>query len=196
MALTQIRVGGFGGQGVIMAGMIVGRAASLYDGKEASLSQSFGPEARGSACSAQVIVSDSTIHYPYLTSADILVAMSQEAFEKFSFNLDPNGLVLIEEDLVKAHDLPPGVTVHAVPSTRLAEEIGRRLVANIVMVGFFTAVSGLITDGAARRAVKDLVPRGTEDLNLMAFDRGYEYGQRSKAGAQAQHADAGGPSRG
>jgi len=196
MALTQIRVGGFGGQGVIMAGMIIGRAASLYDDKEASLSQSFGPEARGSACSAQVIVSDSRIHYPYVTKADLLVAMSQEAFEKFYADLDVDAMVLIEEDLVKVHDLQPGICVHSIPSTRLAEEIGRRLVANIVMVGFVTAVSGVVTDGAARRAVKDLVPKGTEDLNLMAFDRGYEYGLRSKAGTQAQHADAGGPAGG
>jgi 2-oxoglutarate ferredoxin oxidoreductase subunit gamma len=196
MAITQIRGGGFGGQGVIMAGMIVGRAASLYDGLESSLSQSFGPEARGSACSAQVIVSDSRIHYPYVTSADILVAMSQEAFEKFATNMDPKGKLLIEGDLVEVHDLPPDVSVHAIPSTRLAEEIGRRLVANIVMVGFFTAVADLITDGAARRAVKDLVPKGTEDLNLMAFDRGYEYGLRSKAGTQTQHAGTGGPAKG
>jgi 2-oxoglutarate ferredoxin oxidoreductase subunit gamma len=196
MALTQIRVGGFGGQGVIMAGMIIGRAASLYDSKEASLSQSFGPEARGSACSAQVIVSDSRIHYPYVSRADILVAMSQEAFEKFSMNMDPEGAVLIEDELVKVHDLPPGVSVHSVPSTRLAEEIGRRLVANIVMVGFVIAVTGLVRGDAARRAVKDLVPRGTEDLNLMAFDRGHEYGLQSKAGAQAQRASTGGPAKG
>jgi len=196
MALTQIRVAGFGGQGVIMAGMIIGRAASLYDEKEASLSQSFGPEARGSACSAQVIVSDSKIHYPYVIRADILVAMSQEAFEKFVSGIDPDATILIEEELVKVHDLPQEAAVHAIPSTRFAEEIGRRLVANIVMVGFFSAVTGLISDGAARRAVKDLVPKGTEDLNLMAFDRGYQYGLRSVAGTQAHHADAGGPSRG
>lgn len=183
MALHQIRVAGFGGQGVIMAGMIIGRACSLYDGKEASLSQSFGPEARGSACSAQVILSDAKILYPYVTRADILVAMSQEAFEKFATNLDSDATVLIEQELVKAHDLPEGVAVHSIPSTRLAEEIGRRLVSNIVMVGFFTAVTGLISEASARRAVKDLVPRGTEDLNLIAFDHGHEYGLKSLSGS-------------
>ncbi len=178
MALQQIRVGGFGGQGVIMAGMIIGRACSLYDGKEASLSQSFGPEARGSACSAQVILSEEKILYPYVTRADILIAMSQEAFEKFSGNIDEDATVLVEEDLVEPKNLRAGVTVRAVPSTRLAEQIGRKLVSNIVMVGFFTAVTGLISDASARRAVKDLVPRGTEDLNLVAFDRGYDYGRQ------------------
>lgn len=185
MALHQIRVAGLGGQGVIMAGMIVGRACSLYDNKEASLSQSFGPEARGSACSAQVVLSDDKILYPYVTRADILVAMSQEAFEKFATSIDTDATILIEEELVTVHDLPEGVEVHSIPSTRLAEEIGRRLVSNIVMVGFFTAVTGLITDASARRAVKDLVPRGTEDLNLLAFERGYEYGLKSVEAAQA-----------
>jgi 2-oxoglutarate ferredoxin oxidoreductase subunit gamma len=184
MALHQIRVAGLGGQGVIMAGMIVGRACSLYDRKEASLSQSFGPEARGSACSAQVVLSDEKILYPYLTRADILVAMSQEAFEKFKTNVDPNATVLIEEDFVKPGQVPEGIKVHAIPSTRLAEQIGRRLVSNIVMVGFFTAVTKLITNDAARKAVKDLVPRGTEDLNLIAYDRGYEYGLKSLEGAE------------
>lgn len=184
MALHQIRVAGLGGQGVIMAGMIVGRACSLYDHKEASLSQSFGPEARGSACSAQVVLSDEKILYPYVTRADILVAMSQEAFEKFKTNVDPEAVMLIEEDFVKPGDVPEGIKVYAIPSTRLAEEIGRRLVSNIVMVGFFTAVTKLISNDAARRAVKDLVPRGTEDLNLIAYDRGYEYGIKSLEGVE------------
>ena len=185
MALNQIRVAGFGGQGVIMAGMIIGRACSLYDRKEASLSQSFGPEARGSACSAQVILSDDKILYPYVTRADVLIAMSQEAFEKFTGNIDPVATVLVEDELVRAHDLPSEIKVHGIPSTRLAEEIGRRLVSNIVMVGFFTAVTGLISGDAARRAVKDLVPKGTEDLNLIAFDRGHEYGLRLLAESKA-----------
>jgi len=185
MAVHQIRVAGFGGQGVIMAGMIIGRACSLYDGKEASLSQSFGPEARGSACSAQVILSDERILYPYVTRADVLVAMSQEAFEKFYENLSAGGTLIVEDDLVKPHDLPEGVSVHGIPSTRFAEEIGRKLVSNIVMVGFFTAVTKLISEEAARKAVKDLVPRGTEDLNMMAFDRGYQFGVKSLAGSPA-----------
>lgn len=185
MALHQIRVAGLGGQGVIMAGMIVGRACSLYDHNEASLTQSFGPEARGSACSAQVVLSDDKILYPYVTRADVLVAMSQEAFEKFKSNIDTDATILVEKEFVKVHDMPDGVKVHAIPSTRLAEEIGRRLVSNIVMVGFFTAVTKLISNEAARRAVKDLVPRGTEDLNLIAYDRGYEYGLKSLESAQA-----------
>jgi len=186
MAVHQIRIAGFGGQGVIMAGMIIGRACSLYDGREASLSQSFGPEARGSACSAQVILSDERILYPYVVRADVLVAMSQEGFERYHENTAPDATILIEEELVKPHDVPEGRSLYRIPSTRLAEEIGRRLVSNIVMVGFFTAVTKLISREAAKKAVKDLVPMGTEDLNLMAFERGYEFGLALTEGARAK----------
>ena len=183
--MNEIRVSGFGGQGVIRCGYIIGKTASLFDAKHATLTQSFGPEARGSACSAQIIVDDVPVRYPYLTKPDTVVAMSQEAFDKFKKNVDTEATILVEEDFVKVSDLPDGVKVHAIPSTRLAEEIGRRLVSNIVMVGFFTAVTKLISNEAARKAVKDLVPRGTEDLNLIAYDRGYEYGLKSLEGAQA-----------
>lgn len=176
MSSTEIKIGGFGGQGVIMSGMIIGKAAALFGNRNATLIQSFGPEARGSACSAQVIVSDEPILYPYVTKPGIMVVMSQEACDRFLPELDPNGTLLVEEDLVKLSDIPPTLTVHAIPATRFAEELGRRLVLNIVMVGFFTAVAGLIKPEAMRRAVEDSVPQGTEELNLKAFDRGHAYG--------------------
>ena len=105
MAKTEIRVTGFGGQGVILCGYLIGKSASIHDGKEATLNQSFGPEARGSACSAQVIVSDDKILYPYLTKPDILISMSQEAYTKFEPELKNDGLLLVDEDLImKARD--------------------------------------------------------------------------------------------
>lgn len=176
MPVTEIRVAGFGGQGVILAGMIIGKAACIFENGYATLTQSFGPEARGSACSAQVIISDEPILYPYVTQPDILIAMSQDAYNRFVPELKPNGTLLIEEDLVRISDLPNGIRVHGVPATRLAEELGRRLVLNIVMVGFFAAVTKLIDPEALRKAVADSVPPGTEKLNLRAFDKGYEYG--------------------
>lgn len=176
MGLTEIKIGGFGGQGVILSGMIIGKAAALFDNRNATLIQSFGPEARGSACSAQVIVSDEPILYPYVTEPDIMVLMSQEACDRFLPELDPNGTLLIEEDLVTLPDVPASLAVHGIPATRFAEELGRRLVLNIVMVGFFAAVAKLIKTDAMRRAVEDSVPQGTEELNLKAFDRGYAYG--------------------
>ena len=178
MATTEIKFGGLGGQGVILAGIITGKAASLFDGKEATMTQAFGPEARGSACSSQVVVSDDPILYPYVTRPQILVCMSQDAYNKYSPDLADNGLLLIEQDLVKPEPLPKGAKVYGIPATRFAEELGRKMVLNIVMVGFFTAVTKLVGRDAMRQAVKESVPPGTTDLNMKAFDKGYEWGQK------------------
>ena len=176
MSAVEIKFGGFGGQGVILAGIIIGRAASIYDNKFATLTQSFGPEARGSACSAQVIVSDTKILYPYVTKPEILLVMSQEACNLFLPQTVDEATVIIEEDLVKPAGLKPGMKVHGIPATRLAEELGRKMILNIVMVGFFTAVTKLVDYEAVRQAVKASVPQGTESMNLKAFDCGYQYG--------------------
>ncbi len=176
MNATEIKFGGFGGQGVILAGIIVGRAASIYNNKFATLTQSFGPEARGSACSAQVIVSDGKITYPYVTKPEILLIMSQEACSKFLPEASDNATVIIEEDLVKPGSLKPGMKLYGIPATRLAEELGRKMILNIVMVGFFTSVTKIVDYEAAREAVKASVPPGTEEMNLKAFERGYQYG--------------------
>ena len=176
MSTTEIKFGGFGEQGVILAGIIVGRAASIYNDKFATLTQSFGPEARGSACSAQVIVSDSRITYPYVTKPEILLAMSQEACNKFLPETSDDAIVIIEEDLVKPKDLQENMKLYGIPATRLAEELGRKMILNIVMVGFFTSVTKLVDYEAVRKAVKASVPPGTEGMNLRAYERGYEYG--------------------
>lgn len=176
MQLTQIRLAGFGGQGVILSAIVIGKAASVFEGGFATMTQSFGPEARGGACSAQCILSDAPILYPYVTQPDILVVMSQEAYSKFTPELRENGTLIVEEDLVRIGDLKPGVRVYSVPATRLAEELGKRMVLNIVMVGFFAAVTGLVEADALRNAVADSVPAHFADLNLKAFDKGFEYG--------------------
>jgi 2-oxoglutarate ferredoxin oxidoreductase subunit gamma len=174
---SEIKIGGFGGQGVILSGIIIGKAASLYDNKHATLIQAFGPEARGSACSAQVVLSEDYIGYPYLTRPDTQVLMSQEAFTKFAPELTDDGLLLIEQDLVKPENLKPGIKCVGIPATRFAEELGHKIILNIVMVGFFTAVSGLVSKEATIKAIKDTVPPGTESLNISAFEKGYEYGK-------------------
>jgi 2-oxoglutarate ferredoxin oxidoreductase subunit gamma len=176
MERTEIRLAGFGGQGVILAGMILGRAATIYENLSATLIQSFGPEARGGACSAQVIISAETIYYPYVEKPDILVLMSQEAATLYAQKVKPDGLIVYERDLVNTDALPEDVRALGVPATRFAEELRRRMILNIVMVGFFTAVSDTISKDACRRAVLASVPRGTENLNARAFDRGYRYG--------------------
>ncbi len=176
MQLTEIRIAGFGGQGVILSAIIVGKAASIFEGEYACMTQSFGPEARGGACSAQVILSDSPVLYPYVTKPDILVVMSQEAYTKFAPELKPTGMLIIERDLVKLSDLKPGVKVFSCPATRLAEELGKKMVLNSVMVGFFAAVTKLLKPDSVRQAVGESVPESFRELNLKAFDKGYEYG--------------------
>lgn len=179
MTTTEIKIGGLGGQGVILSGMIIGKAAALFDNKHATMTQAFGPEARGSACSAQLIVSDDAVLYPYVNRPEVLVTMSQDAYTKFSPALADGGLLLVEEELVTVDDPPPhDAKVYGIPATRIAEELGRKLVLNIVMVGFFTAVSKLIDADAMRKAVEASVPPGTERLNLAAFDKGFEHGQK------------------
>ncbi len=176
MSRLEIKIGGFGGQGVILAGMIMGRAASIYDDKDATLTQSFGPEARGGACSAQVVVSTERNLYPCVTNPDILVAMSQPAYEKYIGEVKPGALILYEESLVKPEPRPEGSKTYGIPATKIAEELGRSMVLNIVMLGFFTALSRLVSLEAMKKAVSDSVPRGTLKLNEDAFMRGYNYG--------------------
>lgn len=181
MSTTEVKIGGLGGQGVILAGMIVGRAASLYDGKYATLTQSFGPEARGSACSAQIIISDEPVEYPYVTRPDILIVMSQEACNRFLGELAPSGVLIYDAELVDPQGVEPGITRHCIPTTRIGEELKQRIMANIVMVGFLGAVTDLVRVEALRSAVAASVPPGTESLNLAAFDRGYSFGRESLA---------------
>lgn len=174
--MNEIRISGFGGQGIIRCGYIVGKTASLFDNKSATLTQSFGPEARGSACSAQVLVDKDPIRYPYVTVPDTVVCMSQEAYDKYGSHITDDGTLIIDEDLVKFEEPPKGGELFSIPATRIAEQLGNRIVANIVMLGFFTAVTDIITAKSAREALPTSVPERFVDLNMKAFEQGYEYG--------------------
>lgn len=174
--LTEIRIAGFGGQGVILAAAIMGKAAALFQGGYATMTQSFGPEARGGSSSAQVILSNEPILYPYVTQPDVLVVLSQEAYTRFAPELKHGGILILEQDLVRTDRFPSGARVFGVPATRLAEELGRKVVLNVVMVGFFGAVTKLLEPDALRRAVASSVPSALQKLNLEAFDKGFEYG--------------------
>jgi 2-oxoglutarate ferredoxin oxidoreductase subunit gamma len=177
MASTEIRISGYGGQGVILAAYILGKAASVVEGRHATLNQSFGPEARGSACSAQLILSDDPVTYPYVRRTDILVAMSQEAYRLFSDEVRDGGMALIDDSLVTA-EAEKRIRVVGAPATRIGEQLGRRIISNMVMVGLFAGTTGTVSPDAAREAIRTSVPPGTEDLNLAAFDRGLEAGQQ------------------
>jgi 2-oxoglutarate ferredoxin oxidoreductase subunit gamma len=174
--LSEIRIAGFGGQGVILAAAVIGKAAAIFQGGYATMTQAFGPEARGGSSSAQVILSSEPILYPYVTQPDILVVMSQEAYTRFAQQLKPGGILIAEQDLVHIDKMPTGIRVYGVPATRLAEQLGRKMVLNIVMVGFFGAVANLLDRDALRQAVADSVPPAFQELNLRAFDKGFDYG--------------------
>jgi len=167
----DIRLAGFGGQGIILAGYILGKAAALYGGKDAILTQSYGPEARGGACSAELVVDDKPIDYPMVETPNVLVLMSKEAFEKYGSQVAPGVKVVVESDLVQgAPQEWPGC-----PATRLAEEMGARISANIVMLGFLAGVTGLLDREAVEEAVRTSVPARTVELNLKAFAAGYDW---------------------
>jgi 2-oxoglutarate ferredoxin oxidoreductase subunit gamma len=189
MARTEIRITGFGGQGVILAGYIIGKAVAVMEGRHATLNQSFGPEARGSACSAQVILSDEPVMYPYVRQADLLIAMSQDAYRRFVGEVRQGGLALIDNSLVTPEP-GSGLRTLGAPATRIAEEIGKRIMANMVMVGLFTATTGLVSADAAREAIRTSVPSGTEEVNLAAFERGFEAGQELVTGKEQEEVSA------
>jgi len=182
MERREIKVGGFGGQGIILSGKIIGRAVSLYDRKSAALTQAYGPEARGGACSADLVVADGEIHNPFFKSADVMMLMSQESFTKFIPNLKKGGLALIDTDLVKPGSLAKNAKLYAIPATKLAEDLGKRIIANIVMLGFFTSMADVVSKKAMEEAIRNSVPRGTEELNLKAFRSGFDYGSDIKVG--------------
>lgn len=174
MSRTEIRITGFGGQGVVLSGHIIGRACAVNAGKHATMIQSFGPEARGSACSTTLAVSETEVLYPYIQRPDVFIVMSAEGYDKYRDELKDKGTLIFEKDLVKAK-VKKGQPSFGCPSTRIAETLGRAIVQNIVMLGFFAAVTKLVPIDAMREAVKHSVPAGTETLNLRAFDSGVEY---------------------
>jgi 2-oxoglutarate ferredoxin oxidoreductase subunit gamma len=177
MQLTEIRIAGFGGQGVIMCAQVIGRAASIVENGFATMTQNFGPEARGGACSAQLILSPTPILYPYVVRPDIMVLMAQEAYLKFHGGIKPGGILIVEQELVRVQDVGvPDVKVFAIPAMRIAETLGKKMVLNIVMTGFFGAISGALERDSLCKAVEDSVPRAFAELNRTAFDAGYEYG--------------------
>jgi 2-oxoglutarate ferredoxin oxidoreductase subunit gamma len=179
MSKHEIRICGLGGQGVIMAGMIVGKSAAIFEDRYATLVQSFGPEARGSECSAQVMVSDEPIAFPYLRHTDLFVALSQGAYEKFIHEMKEDATLVYESDLVVVDDrLPKGAKKFGIPATRISEEqLGRRIAFNMVVVGFVAAVTNVVTVDAIRKAVADSVPPGTHAFNETAFKTGFEFGK-------------------
>ena len=170
----EILLTGFGGQGIVLAGKILGQAAALGDHMQSTLVQAYGPEARGGACSAEVIISENEIYYPNVRFPDILICMSQAGYDKFIHLLKDEGILIIDQDLVQSDSIKRDY--YSIPATRIAEDLGRKMMANIIMVGFFTAVTGAISQKAARETVLTSVPKGTEEMNETALTKGFDFG--------------------
>ncbi|MFQ5828630.1 MAG: 2-oxoacid:acceptor oxidoreductase family protein, partial [Candidatus Methylomirabilia bacterium] len=157
------------------------KAVALYDGKEAVFTQSYGPEARGGASSADVVIAEAPVDYPLVTRPDCLVVMFQEAYERYRPDLAEEGLLVLDEDLVR-----PGAgerAFSAVPATRLAEELGKKIAANVVMLGFFTAVSRVVSREAVEAALRSTLAPRLLDLNLRAFQAGFDYASKARDAA-------------
>jgi 2-oxoglutarate ferredoxin oxidoreductase subunit gamma len=181
MSRSEVRLGGFGGQGIVLAGFILGKAAAIYEKKEAVQTQSYGPEARGGACHADVVISDEDINYPMGTVPDVLVLMSQDAYNQYGNKIAGDTILIVDEDLVDVSTFSKKNRIFKAPATKIAEELGKRIVANIVMLGFLTAVWDVVSHDAMKKSILDSVPKGTEELNIEAFEKGFKYGKDSVA---------------
>ena len=175
----EVMFGGFGGQGIVTAGYITGQAAVVYDGKEATFTQVYGPEARGSACSSGVVVSQEEISYPYLLNPQIMVIMSQEAYEKFLPGLQQGGLLIVDSTIVKPDKQAEKYRLYKVPATEIAEKMGARIIANVIMLGFLGKIWGAVSIEALQEAVKAGVPKKHLELNLKAFQTGVKLGEKA-----------------
>jgi 2-oxoglutarate ferredoxin oxidoreductase subunit gamma len=177
MAEKEILITGFGGQGIVLTGAILGKAATIYDKKHATMTQSYGPEARGGSCSSQVVISESEILFPYVEAPQVLICMSKDGYQKNVGSLVPDGLLIWDTDLVEPAELDRSWKAYNIPATRFAEELGNKMMANIVMLGFLSTVSDLVSPDSLKQAVLKSVPPKTVEKNSAAFDRGREYGE-------------------
>lgn len=167
----EIRIAGFGGQGTVLAGYLLGKAFSLYQDLEAVMTQSYGPEARGGASSSNIVVADREIAFPFVQEADILIALSQEAYTKFKSETKPDAVILIDTSLVEAGEC---AGVSGLPATEIAEQLGHRIVANVVMLGFLCGHEEWILPEAMDQAIRTTLKEKTIEINLKAFQKGLE----------------------
>ncbi len=179
----EVLFSGFGGQGVILASVILGRAAAVYENLYAVQTQSYGPESRGGASRAEVVISDEPIDYPKVLQPDYAVFFSQEAYTKYLHTVKEGATVIVEKDLVPRRDLEfeKKLNVIALPLTKIAEETtGLSLTMNILTLGLFVGITGIVSREAIEQAVRDAVPKGTEEINLKALHRGFELAEELK----------------
>jgi 2-oxoglutarate ferredoxin oxidoreductase subunit gamma len=175
MNRTEILIGGVGGQGVILAGILLGSAATLFDNKKAVQTQAYSSEQRGGMARAEVVLSDEQVTDPQVRRPDILIALAQDAVDRHLKKIKPSGLLVVDSDLVK--NVTPGeFRKMEIPATSLAEnELGNLVVANLILLGALIRKTGILTVGAMEKAIEANVPPKAKDLNLKAFRRGLEF---------------------
>lgn len=172
----EIRFSGSGGQGLITAAVVFAEAVGVYDGKYVCQTQSYGPEARGGKSKAEVVISDQPIDYPKALEIDLLLAMNQAACDAYFFDIKANGLLVVDSSLVEQY---PTSRIIPIPFTRIArEEIGRELVANMVALGTIGFLSGQVDLTNLEKALLARVPKGTEEMNSKALQRGIEEAEK------------------
>ncbi len=178
---TEIRLSGSGGQGVILASVIIGKAAALYEGKYGIQSQSYGPEARGGATKSDVIISDEPILYPKARNIDYLISLTQKSLEKFLPTLKKGGTLIVDSDFVTVDDEKvKDFKVYKLPlSSTTLEKQGRLIAMNVVAIGAFVTISKILSFDSIKKSVVDSAPKGTEDFNLQALEIGKELAEKS-----------------
>jgi 2-oxoglutarate ferredoxin oxidoreductase subunit gamma len=175
----EIRLAGRGGQGLVLAGLILAEAAALYDGKNAAQSQSYGAQQRGGPSQSEVIISDGEIDYPRVVSADLLVALTQEACDRHFLNLRKGGILVVDSTLV---DRVPTSRAYSIPISDIAKEAtGRTLVASIVALGIIAELTGVVSPKALRAALRARLPEKAVEMNLKALEAGLAEGKRLRA---------------
>jgi len=174
---VEIRIGGFGGQGIIRTGLILATASCVYGDKNAIQTASYGPESRGGRCRSEVVISDEEIDFPKVENPDILIVLSQEAYKGYVDELKEDGILIVDPDLAPNKRKKLNAKVYEIPATRIAEELGKKIVANVVMIGAFAAITNVLDVDQLKEAIRRNVPRALVDLNLTAFEKGYIHGK-------------------
>jgi len=177
----EIRLSGSGGQGIIMAAIVLAEACGIYDGKYVCQTQSYGPEARGGTSKSEVVISSQTIDYPRATKLDLLLAMNQASCDTYFGDLKPDGLLVVDATYV---DQLPTSRAVAIPFTQIArEEVGKELVANMIALGAVGYLTEVVTLTSLEAALKARVPKGTDKMNLNAFHAGVAAAKEVNLGA-------------
>ncbi|MCK5239588.1 MAG: 2-oxoacid:acceptor oxidoreductase family protein [Candidatus Thorarchaeota archaeon] len=178
MVRYEVRIGGFGGQGIVTMAMVLGETLSLIEGKQCVQTQSYGPEARGGASKSEIVIDDEEVDYPKVHNPDVFIVMSRAAYLEYIDGLKENGILIIDGDLVEIEgDLPDGVKIYRIPATRIAEkQVGTKQATNVVMMGALASITGIVSPKGLEQRIKERWPRFV-DTNLKALELGLEAGK-------------------